>query len=440
MYVLLLYITSNENQMNMKRYIKILMLMAVFTLGFNSCIDQPDAFELADGVPTVHYVRYANSDEIIEQAFMGEIICFVGENLRSVRELWFNDQQAILNTSYMTKNTLVVAIPNRLAKETTDKAYMITKAKDTLAIDFKVMLPFPIIKSMSCEFQKPGEEVTIYGNYFTEPMTVDFVNTSVTTFKSVSMTEATFVIPEGTLPGKVKVTTLSGVAQSPFMYLDNRGLITDFDGTTDIVPQGWNINVIYSSEGGIKGNYVQLGPSDLDAGGSWNEDMKLPFWCGNWNGDPMSIKAGPGTPICNIIDMTDFSSMGIKFELCIPAENPWSSGALQIVFTSAARCANDAWQNNTYIRTSAKGGLDLCRALYRPWEKTGEFHTDGKWITVTIPFSEFIYNLDGTPGKVPLSSPEDFASLIFWVWEGGMRGKECTPIFRIDNIRAVSIK
>lgn len=426
--------------MSMKRYIKIMMLMVALTLGLSSCKDYPDAFELADGVPTVHYVRYADRDQIIEQAYMGEIICFVGDNLRSVRELWFNDQKAILNTSYMTENTLVAAIPNRLANKTTDKAYMITGAKDIVTVDFKVMLPTPVVRSMSCEFQKPGEEVTIYGNYFTEPMTVDFVNTSVSTFTSVSLTEATFVIPLGTEPGKVKVTTNSGVGQSTFMYLDNRGLITDFDGTTDIVPQGWNINVTYSPEGGIDGNYVQLGPSTLDADGAWNEDLKLPFWCGNWDGDPMSIKAGPGTPICNIIDMTNFSSMGIKFELCIPKENPWSSGAMQIIFASAERCANDSWQNNTYKHTSADGGLDLCRGLYRPWEKTGEFHTDGKWITVTIPFSEFIYNADGTPGKVPLSSPEDFASLVIWPWSGGLKGTECTPIFRIDNIRAVPVK
>lgn len=428
----------------MKRYIKSIVLMAAVALGFSSCEDYPDAFVLADGVPTVHYVRYADREVLIEKAYMGDVVCFVGENLCSVRELFFNDQKAVLNTSFMTENTLIAAVPGNLPKVTTDKVYMITKNQDTVAVDFKVMLPAPQIKAMSCEYQPQGTEVTITGNYFVAPMTIDFNNASVTEFTNLTMTSATFVIPESAEPGKIKVTTESGIAQSPFMYLDNRGLITDFDGGTDVVPQGWNIAATYSSEGGIDGQYVQLGPSAtaLTATADWNEDYKLPFWCGNWNGDPMGIQDGAGVPICNIIDFTNFQNMAIKFELCIPKDNPWSAGAMQIVFVSAARCANDTWQNNTYIHTSAtSGGLDLCRGFYRPWaDNGGSFDTGDKWITVTVPFSEFTYNADGTPGKVPLSGPEDFASLIIWPWSGGLEGAECTPVFKIDNIRAVPVK
>ena len=61
----------------MKKYIINIMLLAAVALGFSSCEDYPDAFELADGVPTVHYVRYADRDVLIEQAFMGEVVCFM---------------------------------------------------------------------------------------------------------------------------------------------------------------------------------------------------------------------------------------------------------------------------------------------------------------------------------------------------------------------------
>ncbi len=406
-----------------------------------SCEDSPTAFVPADGVPTVHYVRYADQDVLIEQAYMEETICIVGDNLRSVNQLWFNDQQAVLNTSYMTANTIVVGVPKEMAKVQTDKMYLITAAKDTVTYDFKVLAPAPIIRSMSCEVRKPGEVVTIYGDYFTEPLTISFPGADVTDFKSIEKTAVTFTIPDGALTGKIKITTDSGTAQSPFRYNDLSGLITNFDGATDVVPQGWNIAATYSSEGGIDGQYVVLGPGTLDAAAAWNEVYKLPFWCGNWNGDPMSITAGPGIPICNFIDMTNFSNMAVKFELNIPKENPWSSGAMQLVFTSAEVCANDAWQNNTYIHTSAtEGGLDLCRGLYRPWEATGSFDTNGEWITVTVPIAEFTYNADGTPGKVPLTKPEDFASFILWPWDGGVAGTECSPIFKIDNIRVATIK
>ncbi len=421
---------------------KILAALAI-SAGFLavSCEDQPTAFVQADGVPTVHYVRYVDRDIMIDQAYMEEVICIVGDNLRSVNQLWFNDQQAILNTSYMTANTIVVGVPKEIAVEKTDKMYLITAAKDTVTYDFKVLAPAPVIKSMSCEARKPGEVVTIYGDYFIEPLTMEFPNAEVTDFKSIEKTAITFTIPDGALSGKIKVTTSSGVGQSPFKYMDFSGLITDFDGTTDVVPQGWNIAATYSSEGGIDGQYVILGPATLDESGAWEEKYKLPFWCGNWNGDPMSITAGPGIPICNFIDMTNFKNMAVKFELNIPKENPWSSGAMQLVFTNAERCANDSWQNNTYIHTSAtEGGLDLCRGLYRPWTETGSFHTNGEWITVTVPISEFTYNADGTPGAVPLSSPEDFASFILWPWSGGVNGVACSPIFKIDNIRVATIK
>ncbi len=422
------------------------MLLAAAVLGFASCEDYPDAFELADGVPTVHYVRYADRDVLIEQAYMSEVVCFVGENLCSVRELFFNDQKAVLNTSFITENTLVAAVPGNLPAIKTDKVYMITKGQDTVSVDFKVMLPAPQIKSMSCEFQQPGTDVTVYGNYFVEPMTVTFEDgngAAVTSFKSVSMTEATFTIPADAKPGKIRVETESGLSRSPFSYYDFcDGLITDFDGTTDIVPQGWNFSGTYSSEGGILGNYVELkSATAMTPDGAWNEDFKIDFWCGTWDGDPMDNMSGPGVPICNIIDFTNWQNMALKFELYIPSSNPWMAGAMQLIFCSSDKAANDSWQNNTFVHTSSTdGGLDLCRGLYRPWEATGSFDTGDKWITVTVPFSEFTYNADGTSGAVPLSKPEDFATFVIWPWSGGVIGTECTPVFRIDNLRAVPAK
>ena len=422
------------------------MLLAAAALGFASCEDYPDAFVLADGVPTVNYVRYADRDVLIEQAFMGEVVCFVGENLCSVRELFFNDQKAVLNTSFITENTLVAAVPGNLPKVKTDKVYMITKGQDTVSVDFKVMMPAPQIKSMSCEFQQPGTDVTVYGNYFAEPMTITFEDgngPAVTSFKSISMTEVTFTIPADAEPGKIKIETESGLARSPFSYHDFcGGLITDFDGGTDVVPQGWNFSGTYSSEGGISGNYVELkSASAMSADGAWNEDFKIDFWCGRWDGNPMGITEGAGVPLCNIIDFSNWQNMALKFELYIPSSNPWMSGAMQLIFCSADKAANDTWQNNKFVHTSDEdGGLDLCRGLYRPWEATGSFDTGDKWITVTVPFSEFTYNADGTSGAVPLAKPEDFATFVIWPWSGGVIGTECTPIFRIDNLRAVPAK
>ena len=428
------------------KYLNKILAALTISAGFLavSCEDQPDAFVPAEGVPSVDFIRYADRDIVITQAFMQEAVCLVGNNLRSINQLWFNDQEAVLNTSYITDNTLVVSVPKTKATVRTDKIYMITAAKDTVTYDFVVLAPAPVVKAMSNEYAKEGEEVTITGQYFISPITIEFQGAVVEEADmKLSETAATFKIPAGTQPGVVKVTTASGTTKAPFQYRDPRGLITNFDGGTDVVPQGWNFKGEYKSEGGVDGNYVELKSANvLDESGAWNEDYKIDFWCGNWNGDPMSVTSGPGTPICYVVDFTDFKNMALKFEIRIPKSNPWSSGAMQLIFASADKAANDSWQNNTFVHSSASdpAGLDLCRGLWRPWEATGEFHTDDKWITVTVPFSEFIYNSDGTPGLVPLERPEDFASFVIWAWSGGVNGKECNPIFRIDNIRAVSVK
>ena len=428
------------------KYLNKILAALTISAGFLavSCEDQPDAFVPAEGVPSVDFIRYADRDIVITQAFMQEAVCLVGNNLRSINQLWFNDQEAVLNTSYITDNTLVVSVPKTKATVRTDKIYMITAAKDTVTYDFVVLAPAPVVKAMSNEYAKEGEEVTITGQYFISPITIEFQGAVIEEADmKLSETAATFKIPAGTQPGVVKVTTASGTTKAPFQYRDPRGLITNFDGGTDVVPQGWNFKGEYKSEGGVDGNYVELKSANvLDEAGAWNEDYKIDFWCGNWNGDPMSVTSGPGTPICYVVDFTDFKNMALKFEICIPKSNPWSSGAMQLIFASADKAANDSWQNNTFVHSSAgdPAGLDLCRGLWRPWEATGEFHTDDKWITVTVPFSEFIYNSDGTPGLVPLERPEDFASFVIWAWSGGVNGKECNPIFRIDNIRAVSVK
>jgi hypothetical protein len=428
------------------KYLNKILAALTISAGFLavSCEDQPDAFVPAEGVPSVDFIRYADRDIVITQAFMQEAVCLVGNNLRSINQLWFNDQEAVLNTSYITDNTLVVSVPKTKATVRTDKIYMITAAKDTVTYDFVVLAPAPVVKAMSNEYAKEGEEVTITGQYFISPITIEFQGAVIEEADmKLSETAATFKIPAGTQPGVVKVTTASGTTKAPFQYRDPRGLITNFDGGTDVVPQGWNFKGEYKSEGGVDGNYVELKSAKvLDESGAWNEDYKIDFWCGNWNGDPMSVTSGPGTPICYVVDFTDFKNMALKFEICIPKSNPWSSGAMQLIFTNSKNAANDSWQNNTFVHSSASdpAGLDLCRGLWRPWEATGEFHTDDKWITVTVPFSEFIYNSDGTPGLVPLERPEDFASFVIWAWSGGVNGKECNPIFRIDNIRAVSVK
>lgn len=433
----------------MKKHINWALLAVGFVSLFSSCADEPDKFELTGGKPSINYIRLqdaASKDSLLIEAYTATPICIVGENLTSIKEMYFNDVKAVLNTSYITKHTMLLNIPKDIPGSNTGKIYMVTRDADTVTYDFKVLVPSPVVTAMKNEWAKVGEDAVLNGQYFVndpnKPLSITFTGISNSTnikvptenIKSITPSQIVFKVPEGVEEGLIEVESIYGTGKSKFYFHDSRGLITNFDGATDVVPQGWNIKATYSDVNGVDGQYVQVGPTDTEGG--WVEDLKLPFWCGNWNGDPMSITAGPGIPLRNFLDFSKWEDMSFKMELYIPKSNPWKAGAMQIMFINNKQCANDSWQNNTYIKTGKDGGLDLPRALYNPWKDSGSFDTDDEWITVTIPLKDFVYNSDGSKVSTPMSA-SSFDSFIIWPYDGGIAGTACTPIFRYDNIRVV---
>ena len=461
----------------MKKYTKGLLFasLAVAGLTLSSCKDQPDKYEVAGGKPTVNYVRclstevhntndaadmhYTNGEMVLE-ASPQSTLALVGENLRSVYELYFNDRKAVLNTSYITDNTLIVDVPKDVPIMVTDKIYMITQSKDTVTYDFHVVIPSPVVTAMSCEYAKPGDRVKISGSYMVNdagvPLEVSFRNAQdqeiPATINSVSddFTSIEVTIPEDAAEGPISVTSIYGTTQSSFYYQDSRGMLFDFDnGRTQ---QGWHARTITSSEKSLSGNYLVLGEgATMSADAAWDDgNNSFEYWCGDWN-TPQSYPNPGGVRLFDVVDFSKAENMNLKFEMRIPSSNAWAAGAMQIIFapTSAVTLSGNspdtygnevAGANNTFFRTKADGGLDIPRALYRPWTTTGSFDTNDEWITVTIPIaSSFVYNFDGS-GLTYNLKEEDFASLTIFIVGGGVNGTECNPYIMIDNIRAVPNK
>ncbi len=419
-----------------------LALAALSALGFSSCerVDYPDRYRVTDGVPTVYSIRYADRDLTITEAYMDEIICLLGENLTSIKELWFNDQKAILNTSYITSNTLIVAVPKVLPTVQTDKIYMVNSAKDTVTFDFKVLPPTPVVSSMSFEYAKPGETVTIGGNYFYAPMTVEFTGAEATEIKNVTFSSFDVVIPSGAQPGKVKVTTGSGTGQSAFMYQDNRGILFTFDDDLGAdFTHCWHAQTVQSDENSFDGKYLQLFADGVQMacdGTDWQDTgYHFEYWPGNWN-SPETFDDPNGLDLTSKADFSDWANMTLKFELRIPSDHPWSGCPMQIIFSGHDQITLGT-ANNTYFHDDA---LSLPRALYMPWEATGSFDTAGKWITVSLPFaSEFVWYWDGNKASGQLK-PDMFTGLELFFASGKAAGTPCNPLLQIDNIRAVPVK
>ena len=428
---------------------------AIAGMALASCEQQPGKYEMADGVPEVRYVRPVNvdaSDSLMTGAYMDNQICIVGENLRSIYELWFNDRKAILNTSFITDNTLIVTVPGELPGKVTNMMYMVTASRDTVKYEFNVLVPAPVLNSMSCEYTPAGESATIYGDYLlddaNQPLEIVFSgDVPVTEITEITKTAVTFVIPEGAEEGSISVTTVNGTSSSAFHYLDSRGFLFDFDeGGTGLSNNGWHNRVILSDETSLTGKFVQLGDGStpLPADGGWvDKYYSFEYWPGVYN-EPLTYPEGQnGMKLDDLVDFSDYENMTLKFELFIPSTNPWSAGAMQVIFAGTDKVTYSKEDikdedgntvpgaNNAYFNNNV-----LPRGIYRPWTETGSFHTDDRWITVSLPISEFVYGKDGAVATGSLTET-DFSSLVIFVSGGGINGVECTPIFKIDNIRVV---
>lgn len=438
----------------MKAFIKYTAVLTGLIL-MASCesIDYPDRYKETKGTPTVQFVRYADKDVVITQAYMEEVVCIVGDNLTSVHDIYFNDQAAVLNTSYMTANTIIVSVPKNLPKEEDNKIHLITRDSSVVLYDFIVLPPAPKVTGMSLEWAKVGETVSIYGSYLFPPVTVEFPGADPVEVTESDGEEISVTVPDGAQPGKIKVSTSSGTTQSVFQYMDSRGLLFDFDGVKGIKEKnGWNGHAASpADDSSIDGGYFQFGDGNTnlqnDSGQAvWNEDwFSFPYWPGSWN-DPENY--ADAALLTDYADFSDWNNMALKFECLIPSANPWKGVPMQINFAGVDVVSGGnggildiygntvAGANNTYM-----SGEDQPRALWAPWSSTGSFDTGGKWVTITIPFTEFTYTWSGNTCSNTLRD-SDFTSMWMFIAGGGEKfvGSASTPIIKIDNVRAVPYK
>lgn len=438
-----------------------MMALAVVAVGLTSCEDEPDKYEVTDGTPSISYIRpvdVASRDSLLTSASLNSSICIVGKNLRSITSLLFNDIPAVLNTSYMTDNTILLTVPRSVPGRVTDSLYMVTSSNDTVAYPFHVTIPAPEVTALSNEHAKAGEEVTISGDYFLDyeehPLSVtvgDSYTLPRSAISSISQTEITFTVPDNFPQHEnIHVISVYGDTESKIQYMDVRGMLFDFDtpwdGTNVLVATGWHSGPVQSDENSLEGRYLTLGNADLTVDGlSWpsEDNFSFEYWPGTWGNG----YTGTGPKLNQVADFTDWTNKALKFEMCIPADNPWTCGPLQIIFSNASVSTSESdgtpW-NNDFFHQQGK----LSRAIYMPWNNdNNSYDTNGRWVTVTVPFTSFNRDWDGNTLECTFRSIDDFAGLTLFVARGSYNdktvlpeGKDGHPVIRIDNIRVVPYK
>lgn len=442
------------------RYINWFFVAALAMMGclMTACEDQPDKYEIADGVPTLKYVRSPlpeEADSLLVGAYLGNTVCLVGDNLRSIYELYFNDQKATLNTSYMTDHTVLVDIPKNIPEEVTNKIYMITKSGEKVDFDFSVMVPAPVVSSMSCEYAPAGSEAVLYGDYFVDdpnvPLTISMpgdITVEGEQITSITKTAVKFIVPEGAVQGNIRVKSIYGTGQSVFQYKDTRNILFDWDGKYEgalAAGNSWNGDnekkgQILASVPPVDGKYMVMEPATL-SGGQWQTpgEYLMMYWP-----DPNATEGC--VPLYNLpqfkkmLEDYKIEELALKFEVYVPTSNPWMAEGMQIRFTSLDEVSMSN-QTQDYIWNDDESHEEgkAPRGVWVPWEETGSYDTNNQWVTVTLKMSEFNKLVSGLASDTEFTQ-DRFAGLSIFLRGGGVDGKECEPIICIDNIRVVPVE
>lgn len=401
----------------MKSLYKNLLLFACFLplVGFlaSSC-EKEDNTPVDIGNPQVHYIRStdpAAADSLLVGAFMGSLVAIVGEDLGHTVEIWFNDQPATLNPTYITDRTILVNVPSSVPVEVSDQIRFVFANGAEMLYDFKVNVPAPILNSIKSEYVEDGDIAVLHGDFFFEPVTVTFPGGKEGDIAVLEKTQIQVVVPEGAEVGEIVIETNFGKAVSSFLFRDDRNVVVNFD---DLRHRTWNSPIadVAAGEGDLKpcsGNYTYFKMESVGAW-QWVNELNMMYIAEDGETGRGNVPIFPGSASVN--------EWGVRFEVNVPFE--WREIPLEIFFAPYGQ----------------DHGRDIPVPLTRwsPWEENGVYQTDG-WVTVTVPLTEFDQDKDGNPAELTdLSQYTNLTIMLF----GAAENSNDVHI-GIDNVRVVKL-
>lgn len=387
------------------KYMALLIIPSVL-IGVLSC--KKEEVGANNGAPVVYYIRStdpAKSDSLLVGSFMGSLIAIVGDNLGSTRELWFNDQKATLNPTYITDKTILVSVPSTVPTEVTNKMRFVFADGSELLYDFSVNVPAPVLDRIKCEYVPDGDIVELTGDFFFEPIKVVFPGDLQAEVVSLEKTTLQVRVPAGAGSGPMTVKTNFGTVKSKFYFRDNRNIILDYDGKNH---ESWTAPIGSSDPAGCSGSYAYFKTAS-DGAWQWANELTMQYWAPRGRGN---VPVATGS----------VNDLVFKFEVNVPEE--WKDVRMEIFF-------------GPYAEDHGRDAASTAIARWKPW-KNGPYKTDG-WETISIPLTEFKYYKDdpddsevGTRSIDNLSSLTNVVMMLF----GPANGPNPVHIC-FDNVRIV---
>lgn len=348
-----------------------------------------------NGDPRIRYIRITDplsADSLLIGAGQGNLIAIVGENLGGAREIWFNDRQAVLTTTYITNTSILVSVPSLVPLDITNQMRIVFANGNTLEHEFEVQISEPRVNSINNEYALAGEVATIRGNYFYEPLTVTFTGGAVGELVSVEDDLLEVRIPEGAQPGPITVETNFGQTPSDFWFRDGRNIILSSDPFTG----WWNAAFVVTNPGAgdppaINGNYIRV--TRAISGWAWTE-----------------VAGGAADAMGDI-------SKNIPDEAILKPENYYLKFEINTL--------------KPYNNNMIKFNFGLPSEVNDAYQWAPPFDTGGKWQTVAIPY-EVVMQSYKDLGTTPVVNPNGYWTRILIHGPGDLN---CDIAF--DNFRIV---
>lgn len=189
----------------LKTLLGVLTVFAI-TLFASSCSDDDAAG--SGGQPVIESVSLAQNDSLVEQGYANNMYIVRGKGFTGTQKIYFNETDTYFNPVFVTDNVILVTIDRDTPyADTVDELKVVTSG-GTAVYSFVVAPPAPEVLSFNPVNAAAGEEITIYGSYFLDPVvTVGGVEAQIV---SSTLTEIVAIMPADSNLKYLTVTTISG--------------------------------------------------------------------------------------------------------------------------------------------------------------------------------------------------------------------------------------
>ena len=196
--------------LKIKNILSFLLMASIFISLLSSCTD--DNSSNANGTIAIESVSEAVEGPLTPTDIgnPGNMYIIQGTGFIGVQKIYFNDVDTYFNPTLVTDTNIFVTIDLDTPYENGSSELKVVGSNGTAIYHFIIAPPAPILKSYNPVNAVSGDEVTIYGSFFLDPV-VTF-GTVPATVISNTIDQIIVKVPDGVNQSYPTVTTISGIA------------------------------------------------------------------------------------------------------------------------------------------------------------------------------------------------------------------------------------